>query len=202
MQVIETLSEGLKRELKIIVPASELDSRLATRLEEIKDRVNIKGFRPGKVPVEHLRRLFGRSTMAEVLQSVLAETTRQTLRDRGERAAVQPEIDLPEDQAEAEKVLNGESDLAYLMKYEVLPKVDRRVKGVKIERLTVTISDEDVTEEPAACRDRADIHAERRSGGERRPGRASYVGKTDDVARRRQRRGRHDAARFGQFIPG
>jgi len=148
MQVIETLNEGLKRELKIVVPASELDSRLTTRLEEIKDRVRIKGFRPGKVPVDHLRRLFGRSTMAEILQSVLTENTRQTLRERGERAAAQPEIDLPEDQAEAEKVLSGQADLAYSMKYEILPKVEpKSFKGVKIERPVVTLKDEDVEDE-------------------------------------------------------
>ena len=148
MQVIETLNEGLKRELKIVVPASELDSRLTTRLEEIKDRVRIKGFRPGKVPVDHLRRLFGRSTMAEILQSVLTENTRQTLRERGERAAAQPEIDLPEDQAEAEKVLSGQADLAYSMKYEILPKVEpKSFKGVKIERPVVSLTDEDVEEE-------------------------------------------------------
>jgi trigger factor len=148
MQVTETLNEGLRRELKIVVPASELDSRLRMRLEEIKDQVRIKGFRPGKVPVEHLRRLFGRSTMAEVLQTLLNETTRRTLQERGERAAVQPEIDLPEDEAEAEKVLSGKADLAYSMKYEVLPRIEpKSFKGVKIQRPVLSVTDADVDEE-------------------------------------------------------
>jgi trigger factor len=181
MQVTETLNEGLKRELRIVVPASELDGRLVTRLEEIKDQVRIKGFRPGKVPVEHLRRLFGRSTMAEILQNVLNETTRQTLRDRGERAAVQPEIDLPEDEAEAEKVLSGEADLAYSMKYEVLPKIEpKSFKGVKIERPVLSVSDADVEEEVRRFAD-----AMRTFGAKDGPAvagdqvRLSYVGKID-----------------------
>ena len=64
MQVTETLVEGLKREFKVVVPASELDERLSTRLSTLKDEVRIKGFRPGKVPVSHLRRMFGKSAMS------------------------------------------------------------------------------------------------------------------------------------------
>src|ERR1019366_5317992 len=64
MQVTETLSEGLKREFKVVVPAAELDAKVNVRLDELKDRVRINGFRPGKVPVAHLKRMYGRSTMA------------------------------------------------------------------------------------------------------------------------------------------
>jgi trigger factor len=184
MQVTETLNEGLKRELKIVVPASELDSRLLTRLEEIKDQVRIKGFRPGKVPVEHLRRLFGRSTMAEILQNVLTETTRQTLRERGERAAVQPEIDLPEDEAEAEKVLSGRADLAYSMKYEVLPKVEpKSFKGVKIERPVLSVAEADVEEEIQRFAEAVRTFVPKEGSAETGDQvRLSYVGKIDGAA--------------------
>ncbi len=62
MQVTETLSEGLKREFKVVVPAAELDAKVNVRLDEIKGRVRIDGFRPGKVPVAHLKRVYGRSS--------------------------------------------------------------------------------------------------------------------------------------------
>ena len=68
MQVNETLTEGLKRELKVTIPASELDARLADRLDQLKSRVRIKGFRPGKVPVAHLRRVYGKAAMAEIVE--------------------------------------------------------------------------------------------------------------------------------------
>jgi trigger factor len=64
MQVTEIQSDGLKREFKIVVPLVELDERLVQRLTSLKDEVRIKGFRPGKVPVNHLRKLYGRSAMA------------------------------------------------------------------------------------------------------------------------------------------
>ena len=75
MQVTETLSEGLKRELKIVVPATDLEARLTTRLGELKDQVRIKGFRPGKVPMAHLRKVYGRSVMAEIVQQTVTETS-------------------------------------------------------------------------------------------------------------------------------
>ena len=73
MQVTETLSEGLRRAYRVVVPAADLDAKVATRLSELKDRVRINGFRPGKVPVDHLRRLYGRSVMAETIEAAMQE---------------------------------------------------------------------------------------------------------------------------------
>ena len=148
MQVTETLTEGLRREFKVVVPAAELDERLVTRLDTLKDEVRIKGFRPGKVPVSHLRRLYGKSAMAEIVQGVISEVARNTLTERGERAAMQPDFELPEDQAEAERVLLGEADLAYTMRYEVLPAVELKdYKSIAIERPIAEVSDDEVEAE-------------------------------------------------------
>ena len=105
MQINETLSDGLKRGLTVTIPASELGSRLSERLDQLKDRVRIKGFRPGKVPVSHLRRVYGKAAMAEIVQSLLGETTQQAISERGERAAMQPKVAMTEDEAEATKIL-------------------------------------------------------------------------------------------------
>jgi len=148
MQVTETLVEGLKREFKVIVPAQELDQRLNTRLSELKDEVRIKDFRPGKVPVSHLRRLFGKSAMAEIVQNVISEVARDTISERGERAAMQPDFDLPEDDKQADEVLAGQADLTYTMRYEVLPKVELQdFKGIEVERPVAEVKDEDVDAE-------------------------------------------------------
>lgn len=148
MQVTETLAEGLKRELKVVIPVEELSSRLDSRLKELSGRVAVKGFRPGKVPVSHLKRLYGRSAMAEIVQEVLSETTRNTLSERGERAAMQPQFNLPEEEAEAEKILNGEADLSYSMVYEILPAVTLAdFKALAVERPVVEVKDEEVDAE-------------------------------------------------------
>ena len=100
MQVTETVSEGLKRQLKVIVPAGELKSRVESKLEDLKIKVRLNGFRPGKVPLAHVRQLYGRSVMAEVLEQAVGETSTKALQDRKERPALQPDIKLPEDQGD------------------------------------------------------------------------------------------------------
>ena len=145
MQVTETQAEGLKREFKVVVPVTELGSRLDERLASMKDEVRLKGFRPGKVPVNHLRRLFGRSAMAEIVQNMLGEVARKTLADRGERAAAPPDFALPEDPAATDRVLSGEDDLAYTMTYEVLPQVELgNFKTLEIERPVAPASDAEI----------------------------------------------------------
>jgi trigger factor len=147
MQVNESLSEGLKRELRVTIPAAELDSRLASRLEELKARVRIKGFRPGRVPVSHLRRIYGKAAMAEIVESLVGETTRQAIAERGERAAMQPTVAMTEDEAEATEVLEGRADLIFTLQYEVLPSFELSdFKALKIERPVATVSEEEVEE--------------------------------------------------------
>jgi len=123
MQVSETSNTGLKRELKVTVLQGELSQRFATRLDEVKDQVQLKGFRKGKVPMAHLKKLYGRSVMAEVLQQAVEESSRKALEERKERAAHQPNINLSEDKDEIERVLAGQGDLAFTMSYEALPEI-------------------------------------------------------------------------------
>jgi trigger factor len=124
MNVTETSADGLRRQLKVVVGADELERRLSARLDELKGRARIKGFRPGHVPKEHLRKVYGRSVMAEVVQQAVAETSREALSQREERPAFQPTVALPEDEAEIDKIFAGTSDLAYTLSFEVLPKFE------------------------------------------------------------------------------
>ena len=148
MQVTETKAEGLKREIEIVVPASDLEARLQTRLFEAKDRVQLKGFRQGKVPVSHLRKMYGRSLMAEIVNEILNETPRSVIAERNERSAMQPEIAMSEDESEAEKVLSGKSDFKFTLNYETLPTIElKSTDGIKIERPIVEIADSEVDEQ-------------------------------------------------------
>ena len=148
MQVTETKAEGLKREIEIVVPASDLEARLQTRLFEAKDRVQLKGFRQGKVPVSHLRKMYGRSLMAEIVNEILNETPRSVIAERNERSAMQPEIAMSEDESEAEKVLSGKSDFKFTVNYETLPTFELQpIDGIKIERPIVEIADSEVDEQ-------------------------------------------------------
>jgi len=124
MNVTEMTTDGLRRQLKVVVGADELERRLSARLDELKGRARLKGFRPGHVPKEHLRKVYGRSVMAEVVQQAVTETSREALSRREEQPAFQPTVGLPEDEAEIDKIFSGTSDLAYTLSFEVLPKFE------------------------------------------------------------------------------
>jgi trigger factor len=148
MQVTETLNEGLKRKLSLVIPKSDLTGRLETRLSELKSQANIKGFRPGKVPASYLKKVYGKSAMAEVMQDAINATVGDALNERSERAATQPKVDLPEDHGTINKVLDGEADLAFDVSYEVLPAVTLMdFSTLKLDRPVVEVTDEDVSKE-------------------------------------------------------
>jgi trigger factor len=148
MQVTETLNEGLKRKLSVTIPAADLNTRLDAKLEELKGQANIKGFRPGKVPMTHLKKMYGRSAMSEVMTDAINATVSETLDQRAERAAAQPKVDLPDDQSVINNVLEGKADLAFDVEYEVLPAVTLMdIKGIKLTRPKVEITDEELDKE-------------------------------------------------------
>jgi trigger factor len=147
MQVTETLSEGLKREYKVVVPAAELDAKVNARLDELKARVRINGFRPGKVPVTHLKRMYGRSAMAEVIEATVRDTNNQIVTERGFRLAADPKVTLPTEEGAIEQLIEGKSDLNYTMALEIVPPITLGdFKSIKLTKLTADVSDAEVEE--------------------------------------------------------
>src|SRR5215472_15208239 len=143
MQVTETTTEGLKREFRVVVPAADLEAKVNERIVELKDRVRLNGFRPGKVPVDHLKRLYGRAVMAETIEATVREANAQIVSERGFRLAMEPKVTMPEEQSELEGVLTGHSDLAYTVAVEVIPTIELAdFKNINIERLVADVSDQ------------------------------------------------------------
>jgi trigger factor len=145
MQVTETLSDGLKREYKVVVPAAELDAKVNQRLDELKTRVRINGFRPGKVPVAHLKRMYGRATMAEVIESTVRETNNSIVSERGFKLAADPKVTLPEDKEAVEQLIEGKSDLNYTMALEIVPPIALgNFKEIKLEKPLADVAEDEV----------------------------------------------------------
>ena len=137
MQVTETQAQGLRREFKVVFAAAELAQRLDEQLTDLKGKVRINGFRPGKVPIGHLKRVYGRSVMADVVKDAVNEANRKIVDDNGLRLAGEPKIEFPEDQAELQKAFAAEGDLAFVVNLEVLPKFEiGGFEDVEVERLT------------------------------------------------------------------
>jgi trigger factor len=145
MQVTETSSAGLKREYRVVVPAIDLEAKVNERLDDLKGRVQLRGFRPGKVPVAHLKRLYGKSAMAEVIEATVREANSKIVTDHGYRLAVEPKVVLPTDEGAVEGVIEGKADLSYTVEMEIVPAIALAdFKSIKLTRLTAEVSDEEI----------------------------------------------------------
>jgi trigger factor len=118
MQIVEKSGEGLSRVYGVTVPVADLTQRLEARIAEITPTLNIKGFRPGKVPPAHVRRLYGKALMSEVVQDALNESTQKVLEDNNLRPAAEPDL---KPQGDVEAVLEGKADLAYELAVDLMP---------------------------------------------------------------------------------
>jgi len=184
MQVTETVNSGLKRQIKVTVPASDLEARLQTRLYEAKDKVKLNGFRPGKVPVQHLRKMYGRSFMAELVNEILSDSTRSIIQERGEKPAMQPEISMTEDEQEAEKVLEGKADFEFSLDYEVIPPIEiKDMSGIEITRQVYEVPAEEVEDQVKRIADSARNY-ETKKGKAEKGDRVTidYIGRIDGEA--------------------
>ena len=119
MEVTQTQAEGLSRKFAVKVAASELQQKLDARIEEIRPQMRIKGFRPGKVPAAHVRRMFGTDLMGELIDKLVNETNQKALEDNDLRPAGQPSVEIDGDM---EAVVKGKADLAYEMSVDVMPE--------------------------------------------------------------------------------
>lgn len=144
MQVVEKSNEGLSRVIAVTIPVTELNEKLEARIKEVAPQMKLKGFRPGKVPVAHVKKTFGRDFMGEIVNAALNESSQKALDDAKLRPAAPAEMKLTSDM---DKVVAGQEDLAYEMSLEVMPDftpVDPA--SLKLKRPTYEASDADLDE--------------------------------------------------------
>ena len=139
MQVNETLSEGLKREFTIVVPSSDVEAEIETRLLELSKTVKMKGFRPGKVPLSIVRRQYRPAVLGEVLERTIQSSSQKAIDERELRPALQPKIEITD-------YSDGE-DLEYKMDIEILPDIEiGNLSEISLTRMISEVDDEKVDE--------------------------------------------------------
>ncbi|WP_304166799.1 trigger factor [Phenylobacterium aquaticum] len=121
MQIVEKSGEGLSRVYGVTVPVADLTERLEARIAEITPTLNIKGFRPGKVPAAHVRRMFGKSLMSEVVEAAINETTQKVFEDHKIRPAGDPDL---KPDGDMQAVVDGKADLSYELAIEIMPEFE------------------------------------------------------------------------------
>jgi trigger factor len=153
MNVTETTAKGLSRELKIEITKDIIHSKLMERLEELKKTIQLKGFRPGKVPITHLRKTYSNRIMPEIIEEMIRESSTKAVDDRKEKVAMQPEVifgkgdDKDGNNEEIGLVIKGESNLIYSIKYEILPEIKSpNFSDIEVEKLVATVTKKDIDE--------------------------------------------------------
>lgn len=123
MRITENAIDGLNRNLSIAIAAAEIDAMIAEKLETLRTSANIRGFRRGRVPLVHIKRLYGTNVAGEVIQQSIATALEKTLKDRSEKPAFQPKITLDDEDDLPKRILAGGNDLAFSTIYEILPAI-------------------------------------------------------------------------------
>ena len=137
MKVTVNSKKGLKIDLKVFIDKKIMNVHMSEKYEELKKTVALKGFRPGKVPAEILKKQFGKAIYGEVLDKVLKETSAKALEEQKIKVAGQPKIDL--------KIFGEEKDLEYTIQVEELPKVGiEQINNIKLTNYEVKVSDKDI----------------------------------------------------------
>ena len=183
MQVTQTKAEGLSRTFEVKVPASELKTKLDARIEEIRPSMRLKGFRPGKVPAAHVRKMFGRDLMGELINKLVEDTNQKALEENELRPAGQPDVHLDGDM---EAIVKGEADLAYHMHIDVMPEfTPADIAGLTITRPVAEVSDEQIDEALGRIAEQNTQFEPRAKTAKAKDGDAvviDFVGKVDGVA--------------------
>lgn len=137
MQITETNAEGLKHEMTVLIPAADIEQRVTSRLSEIGRTIRLPGFRPGKVPLNVLRKRYGPSVMGEVLERTVSDSSSEAMRERNLRPALQPKIEIVS--------FNEGKDLQYKLAVEVLPQIELGNLGeIQLDRLKPEVPEDEI----------------------------------------------------------
>lgn len=144
MNVTETKSEGLSREFRVTIPKGELAAKLNDKITEMQPKMNLKGFRPGKVPAAHIKKMYGKSIMGDIVNDLVNESSTKALEEKSLRAASRPSIHLD---VAADAVVSGEADLDYHMHVEVMPEFEPAdISAISIERMVAEPTEEEIND--------------------------------------------------------
>lgn len=207
MQVTQTSSQGLKQEFKVVLPAADLAAKLGAQLAEVQAKAQIKGFRPGKAPIGHLKKVYGKSIMSDVLQEAVNEANRKIVEDHQLRIAVEPKLDFPGGQEEVERALAAEGDFSFVVTFETLPKFEiGSFDDIAIDRPVAEVSEDDIEKALKSLADRVQEFEPRDEGAKAEKGdkvTLDFTGKLDGVPFEGGTGGDIDLVLgSGMFIPG
>lgn len=204
MEIIKESAEGLDRRFTVRISAAELDKRLVQRLERMKGRLHLKGFRKGKAPISHLKKVYGKGIMGEIVQEVVSETASKTFSDRNLQPAQPPH---PHFHGDMDAVINGKADLEYDVHGEILPAFDPiDVATLKLTRPVADVAEADVETALKSVADQQKSYEPRPAGQKAARGDLLVIDYVGRIAGAEFAGGKGEGQQIvlgsGRFIPG
>lgn len=201
MQVKELKKAGLTHELEVTVPVADLQKTSDKKLQEVSKTLRMPGFRPGKAPIDFVRKKYGKAILGEVLESTVNETSNKAMKDKGLQPALQPKIEV--------KSFDEGKDLVYIMSVEVLPTFKvADIKGAKFEKPVAKADDKMIMEalgRIAGQRKGSEVVTTGRAAKKGDIVKIDFAGRTADDNKEHpgmQMKGHMLELGSGQFIPG
>ena len=200
MDIVETTNEGLKRTYALTIPANEIDAKIEAEVKKVAPQVKMPGFRPGKVPVNLVRKMHGPALHSEVLNTTVRESVDGLIRDKRLRPALQPRVDMKDGYEEGK-------DAELTVELEVLPDFEvPDLSGLTLERLTVPVSDEALDEALGQLASNQKAYSDAPEGKEAADGDQLVIDFTGSVGGEEFEGGKGEGHALvlgsGQFIPG
>ena len=200
MQIVETTNEGLKRAYTVTIPAKDIDAKIDAEVKKVAPQVRMPGFRPGKVPANLVRKMHGEALHADVLNSTIRESVDGLLKDKKLRPALQPKVEMADGYEQGK-------DAEVTVEVEVLPEIEApSVDGLKLEKLTVPVSDEQIDEALKGIADNQKSYKDAAKSKKAAEGDQLIIDFTGRVDGEEFEGGKAEAAPLvigsGQFIPG
>jgi len=139
MQIKETLSQGLKRQYEVVVPAKELKEKITVQLETLGKKVKVPGFRPGKVPLPLLKQRYNNDALSKVLEDCVEKGAQQIIKENNLKPALKPKVDIVS--------FDEEKDLTFKVNLEILPVInDIKLDKLSFERFVIKVPEKEITD--------------------------------------------------------
>lgn len=202
MQCTQTQSKGLNRVFRVVIPRQRLQAALDGKIDEVRGKVTLKGFRPGKAPESHIRKVYGPSLLREIIDGEVQKGTRQAIEEASVRVATEPHLHL---EADIEAVVRGEADLSFHFHVEVMPDfAPVQPEELHLERLVAPVEETQI--DAALVQLLRDSREWTDKEGEAADGdrvELDFLGRIDGVAfEGGAAEGAHVVIGSNQFIPG
>lgn len=138
MKILSKTSDGLKRCYTVSVSVEEVEAAITEKLKELSKKVRLDGFRPGKVPLDVIKRMYGDSAREESINKLLSDTSKKIFKDENIRISFNFATDI---------LKQDDSGIEFSLKFEIVPEIELKdFSSIELEKYVAKVTEKETTE--------------------------------------------------------